>query len=75
MKVPRDDHLHLLLLIAGVSSLPPPLHSLKHQLWQAASSHHGTVGPDGLVVDVPIVPGGDGLVKEVIVASFNFVDQ
>ena len=69
----KDDHLHLLLLIA--SSLPPPLHGLKHQLWQAASSHHGTVGPDGLVVDVPVLPGGDGLVKEVIVAPFNFVDQ
>ena len=39
------------------------------------AGHHGTVGPDGLVVDVPVLPGGDGLLTEVLVAPFNFVDQ
>ena len=36
IKVARDDHLPLLLLLADpllASCLPPPLHSLQDQLW------------------------------------------
>ena len=69
IKVPRNDHLPLLILLGGpllARCLLPPLNSLQYQLRHRSKErtcHHCTVSSDSLIVIIPVLACCDCLAK------------